>query len=182
MKEGGGGHIFRYFNNFNVSFVIKTFSCQGFEDRFLDLFVSTSDSKLDELDRTSEAIESIAIGALKISNDVDSVTTGGTLSKEHNVDAFEDLNKLKPGAIVVYGNYLAHGDRQGSENCNGTETRSAEGPGVDVLNNSGDKKKFKKKDPFPRKPAKRTPKGILVKNKMRNQERVPDHQIKELSL
>jgi len=50
------------------------------------------------------------------------------------------------------------------------------------LNNSGDKKKSKKKDPFPRKPVKKTPTGILIKNKMRKQGRVQDHLIKELSL
>ncbi|XP_023331398.1 uncharacterized protein LOC111703629 [Eurytemora carolleeae] len=149
----------------------------GFEDRFLDLCVSTSDAKLDELDRTSEAIESKSIGALKISNDVDFVTKGGTLSEEANADSFEDLCKLEPGDIVEYGNYQAHGDSHVSGNGFGTETRSAKGP--KALNNSGDKKKSKKKDPFPRKPVKKTPTGILIKNKMRKQGRVQDHLIKE---
>ena len=181
----GGGNVIKHLSClfslvFNVSFVNKTFSCQGFEDRFLDLCVSTSDAKLDELDRTSEAIESKSIGALKISNDVDSVTKGGTLSEEANADSFEDLCKLEPGDIVEYGNYQAHGDSHVSGNGIGTETRSAKGP--KALNNSGDKKKSKKKDPFPRKPAKKTPTGILIKNKMRKQGRVQDHLIKELSL
>ena len=194
--EVGGGNVIKHLSwifllVFNVSFVKKTFSCQGFEDRFLDLCDSTLDAKLDELDRTSEPSESKAIGALNISNDVDigalnisndvdSVTKGGTISKEAYADSFKDLCKLDPRDIVEYGNYQAHGDSQVSGNGIGTETRSAKGP--KALNNSGDKKKSKKKDPFPRKPAKKTPTGILIKNKMRKQGQVQDHLIKELSL